>query len=61
VGTPVVLLCETLVAQKLRVHPLQRHIAGLLWLRDTVPMVLVGLVVSGVVGGLRHYCNREQR
>ena len=48
------LLSMTLVAKELRVHPLERDIAGLLRLLDAVPVQLVGGVSAGVVLPLGH-------
>lgn len=53
-GLLVVLLAVPLVSEELGVHALGARVLLLLLLLDTVPMVLVRLVVSRVVLGLRH-------
>lgn len=39
---------------ELNSHPLQALLRGLLWLPDTISVVLVRLIVSSVVRRLRH-------
>ena len=53
-GLLVVLLAVPLVSEELGVHALGARVLLLLLLLDSVPMVLVRLVVSRVVLGLRH-------
>ena len=53
-GSLVVLLAVSLVSQELWVHSLSAGVFMLLRLLNTVPMVLVRLVVSCMVLGLGH-------